>query len=294
MEQLAETKLANTEITGLLGDPVEHSLSPVMHNRAFQELGLNNLYLPWAVKEDKLAQAVAGIRGLDIKGANLTIPHKQQVLPHLDELSEEARLIGAVNTIENQAGKLIGHNTDGRGYLRSLQEEADFNPAAKKVLVVGAGGAARAVAFQLALAGVSELYIANRTVKKAKALIEEINKQLEVTGKAISLSKERLAEKMERLDLVVDTTPVGMYPQTEVEPVIPADLLHSDLLVSDLVYNPQETVLLQVAKKKGAATLSGLGMLLYQGVIAFEIWTGKKAPVKVMREALEKGLKRNT
>ncbi|AGB40489.1 shikimate 5-dehydrogenase [Halobacteroides halobius DSM 5150] len=284
----------NKQLTGLFGYPVEHSLSPAMHNAAFKELGLNSTYLPFAVKPDNLKEAVRGIKALNIKGVNLTIPHKQKVISYLDQLSNEAKLIGAVNTIENQEGKLIGHNTDGRGYIRALQEEAKFNPSGKKVLVIGAGGAARAVAFQLSLEGINELYIANRTIEKAKGLVKDIKTKVSLNQvQPLPLSDNKLADIIKKLDLIIDTTPVGMHPQTDVEPVISAKLLHSNLLVSDLVYNPQETVLLQEAKKVGAETLSGLGMLLYQGVIAFEIWTGKKAPKKVMRRALEEGLKNN-
>ncbi|GAB6099061.1 shikimate dehydrogenase [Halanaerocella petrolearia] len=292
MEQLLNSNLAETEITGIFGYPVEHSLSPAMHNRAFSDLGLNYVYLPFAVKPDSLEEAVAGIRGLNIKGVNLTIPHKQQVIPYLDELSEEAELIGAVNTIENRDGKLIGHNTDGRGYIRSLKEDANFNPERKKALIVGAGGAARAVAFQLALEGVSELYIANRTIEKAEKLVKDVNNSLDLNqAQPIPLVDDKLADIIGDLDLIVDTTPVGMHPKIDVEPVVSADLLHSDLLVSDLVYNPEETVLLEETKKIGAETISGLGMLLYQGVIAFEIWTGQQPPLQVMKQELIEGIK---
>ena len=291
MEQLADVDLAETEVTGLFGYPVEHSLSPKMHNAGFEELEINYLYLPFAVQPENLEQAVAGIRGLGIRGVNLTIPHKEEVIPYLDELSEEAELIGAVNTIVNQNGKLVGHNTDGRGYIRSLQEGAGFAPDNKEVLIIGAGGAARAVAFQLALEGIDKLYIANRTFSKAEKLAAEIRTKIDLKEiTALDLTTEALTPVFNNLDLVVDTTPIGMVPDTDVKPVIEPGLLDSNLLVSDLVYNPQETVLLQAAKEAGAETVSGLGMLLYQGVIAFELWTDRQAPVEEMQAALEKNI----
>ncbi|MCK8825277.1 shikimate dehydrogenase [Fuchsiella alkaliacetigena] len=286
--ELKASKLMEVKLTGLFGYPVEHSLSPVMHNTAFKELGLDYLYLPFAVPKAKLAEAVAGIKGLNFEGVNLTIPHKQKVRDYLDELSQEAELIGAVNTVQRCNGKLIGHNTDGKGFLRSLVEEASFTPQDKKVLVIGAGGAARAVSYQLALEEVKELYIANRTLSKAENLATEVGKKLDLNkAEALPLEKGALSSIIKNLDLVVDTTPIGMSPQVEVEPVIEAELLHSNLLVADLVYNPVKTTLLKAAQKAGAETLSGLGMLVYQGAIAFEIWTGQRAPVKVMKEVVQ-------
>ncbi|MFO7820404.1 MAG: shikimate dehydrogenase, partial [Halanaerobacter sp.] len=273
---------------GLFGYPVEHSLSPAMHNDAFQELGLNHVYLPFSVDPDNLEEAVAGVRGLNIAGVNVTIPHKQEVIPFLDDLSEEAELIGAVNTIVNQKGTLTGHNTDGRGFIRSLKEETDFAATEGKALLIGAGGAARAIAFQLALAGIEELVISDLDSAKAENLSDEIDKNLDLEVRAVE--QEEVDDLIAELDLLVDATPVGMHPHVDVDPVVSAEVMHDELIVYDVVYNPRETVLLQAAQEAGAQAVSGLGMLLYQGVIAFEIWTGEEAPVEVMRSALEAGI----
>jgi shikimate dehydrogenase len=288
MTDLTELNLGATKLTGLFGYPVEHSLSPSMHNDAFAKLGLNYLYLLFSIEPDNVDQAVAGIRGLGISGINVTIPHKQAVIPHLDQLSEEAELIGAVNTIENKEGTLIGHNTDGRGFIRSLKEETNFVATDKSVLLVGAGGAARAISFQLALEGIEKLFITDLELSKAEDLATEIKDNTDV--EVVTIGQEKIADIIADLDLLVDSTPVGMHPNVDVDPVVGADLLHQDLIVYDVVYNPQETVLLQAAKRAGATAVSGLGMLLYQGVIAFEIWTGQQAPVDVMREALQAGI----
>jgi len=288
MIDLADLDLGAIDLTGLFGYPVEHSLSPSMHNDGFAELGLNYLYLPFSIEPDNVGQAVAGIRGLGISGINVTIPHKQAVMPHLDQLSEEAELIGAVNTIENKEGTLIGHNTDGRGFIRSLKEETNFVAADKSVLLVGAGGAARAISFQLALEGIEKLFITDLEISKAQELATEIKNNTDV--EVVTIGQEKIADIIAELDLLVDSTPVGMHPNVDVDPVVGADLMHQDLIVYDVVYNPQETVLLQAAKRAGATAVSGLGMLLYQGVIAFEIWTGEQAPVDVMREALQAGI----
>ncbi|WP_018249917.1 shikimate dehydrogenase [Orenia marismortui] len=291
MEKLIlEGNLAEMKVTGLFGYPVEHSLSPAMHNNAFKELNLNYLYLPFAVKKENLEEAVNGMRGMNLRGVNVTIPHKQEVIPYLDELSEEAKLIGAVNTIENRDGKLIGYNTDGRGFIRSLREEGNFDPKSKKALLIGAGGAARAVAFQLALEGISELYISDLNFELAQNLAKDISNKLNI-AKVEIIDAIDLNQTVSKVDLLIDATPVGMYPKVDVKPVVSTGSLHKDLLVYDLVYNPLDTVLLKAAKRSGAKAVSGLGMLLYQGAIAFEIWTGKDAPIAVMREALEKGLK---
>ncbi|MGM0472048.1 MAG: shikimate dehydrogenase [Bacillota bacterium] len=280
----------NQQLTGLFGYPVEHSLSPVMHNSAFKQLELDYHYLPFEVEPSNLESAVEGIKALGLRGVNLTIPHKESVIPYLDELSQSAELIGAVNTIKQEEGRLIGYNTDGRGFVRSLNE-ADFTPQDKSGLIIGAGGAARAIAFQLVLEGLDRLYIANRTLSKAESLVQEVGQKLDLEQiEAIALDEKVLREIIGNLDLVVDTTPVGMSPQADVEPVINPQLLHSGLVVSDLVYNPLETTLLQAAEKRGATTISGLGMLVHQGAIAFELWTGKQAPLKVMKRATKSQL----
>jgi shikimate dehydrogenase len=217
----------------------------------------------------------------------VTVPHKQNVIALLDTLSEEARLIGAVNTIEVKDGKLIGHNTDGRGFLRSLRSDAGFNPQGKTFLFIGSGGAARAVGFSLALGGAKRIVFRDVDVRKAEALARDIRRKTGTDARTIGA--ELLADTAEDADCLINATPLGLK-KTDPMP-IGKELIQRRHLVCDLVYNPPETALLKAAKTRGAKRLSGLGMLLYQGVIAFEIWTRKKAPVPVMKTALSRQIR---
>ncbi|MCK9418050.1 MAG: shikimate dehydrogenase [Nitrospirae bacterium] len=276
-----------TSIYGIFGHPVEHTFSPGMHNSAFKKLGMDACYVPFAVPPGGLADAVRAIVPLGLRGVNVTVPHKERVLAFLDELSEEARLIGAVNTIEIRKGRLIGHNTDGRGFLRSLREHGDLDPKGKKFLFIGSGGAARAVSFSLALAGAAEIVFRDLDARKASVLANDIREKTGVP--AITIGQESLSEHAADADCLINATPLGLK-KTDPLP-IPAKFVTRNHLVCDLVYNPPETALLNVAKKRHAKRLSGLGMLLYQGVIALEIWTGGKAPVLVMKNALARQIR---
>jgi shikimate dehydrogenase len=271
-----------TKVCAIIGDPVGHSLSPVMHNAAFKELGLNIVYVAFPVKTNMLEDAILGARSLGLLGLNVTMPHKHAVIQYLNETDATAKAMGVVNTILNERGKLFGYNTDGKGAMIALQENR-VDPEEKKILLLGAGGAAKAIAFQAAQE-TDELGILNRTENKAKQLAELINKTFgtKVTGR--TLSAEVLKEELETTDILVNATSVGMSPDVNASPV-PADLLHSGLCVMDIVYNPLETKLLKDAKIVGAKVVSGLEMLLYQGVVAFEIWTNCPAPVDVMKKA---------
>ncbi len=253
-----------------------------MHNAAFARLGMDACYVPFAVHPDRLEAAVRGIRALNLRGMNVTVPHKQAVMSWLDELSEEARLIGAVNTIEVLGDRLKGHNTDGRGFLRSLKEDAGFNPKGKRVVFIGSGGAGRAVGFSLALAGARSIVFMDLDQKKASALAEDIRQKTGADVQAIG--EELLSDAVAGADCLINATPLGLK---KADPLpLRKVLIQKKHLVCDLVYNPPETPLLKAAKDRQARRLSGIGMLLYQGVIAFEIWTGKKAPVQVMKNAL--------
>lgn len=275
-----------TRVFGIFGYPVGHSASPAMHNAAFNACGMDCVYVPFPVAPESLAAAVAGIRAMGLAGVNITIPHKEEVLGFLDELSPEARLIGAVNTIVNADNRLIGHNTDGRGFLQSLEEEAGFRIAGKTVLLLGAGGAARGVSVQLALAGAKKVIIANRRAERAAAIAEVVAGKTGAGAEITDLTEQALARVMTESELIINSTPLGMHPNTGEMPLLPTELLDGTQLVADLIYNPVETTLLKKSKAAGAGTLGGLGMLLYQGVVAFELWTGQKAPVDVMRSAL--------
>ncbi|HXY55625.1 MAG TPA: shikimate dehydrogenase [Nitrospirota bacterium] len=274
-----------TEIYGIFGYPVEHTFSPGMHNAAFKRLGMDACYVPFAVHPDRLGEAARAILPLGLRGLNITVPHKEKIIQYLDELSEEARLIGAVNTVEIRQGRLVGHNTDGRGFLRSLKENSGFNPKGKKILFIGSGGAARAVGFCLALAGAAKIYVRDLDTRKADLLVSDIRAKTGADTASIH-DDESLAAYAAEADCLINATPLGLKRSDPLP--IPRDLVMKKHLVCDLVYNPPETAFLRTAKSRGAKRLAGLGMLLYQGVIAFEIWTGKEAPVKIMKNALSR------
>ncbi|MES0278562.1 MAG: shikimate dehydrogenase [Dehalococcoidales bacterium] len=280
---------ANTKICGLIGNPVEHSMSPAMHNAAFAASGLDFIYLPFRVKKERLEEAIGGLRGLNIHGLNVTIPHKVAVIPFLDGLDELAGKIGAVNTIVNDDGRLTGHNTDAGGFLRALTESG-IEPTGKKVVVLGAGGVARAIAFTLAENGASPL-IMNRKLEFgwAVGLAGQLEQAFNIKVEALELTKTNLEAALRRADILVNATSVGMSPNTDDTPV-PRRLLKPEMAVFDVVYNPRKTRLLAEAGAAGAVTISGLEMLVWQGALAFEVWTGRKAPVALMREEALKAL----
>jgi len=275
-----------TRVVGVIGWPVRHSLSPPMHNAAFAALGLNWVYVPFAVSPERVGEAMAAIRALDLAGLNVTIPHKMAVLPHLDELGPEAEALQAANTIIPRDGRLIGRNTDGEGFLRSLREIGG-EVAGKRVALIGAGGSARSVALAVCQARAAGLSIVNRTVAKAEALaamIESLAPACKLAAAPLEGPEAQAA--VTGADVVIDSTAVGMYPHHAVAPVVPAEWLQPGQIVCDLTYNPRLTTLLQAAAERGARTLDGTGMLVHQGALAFEYWTGQAAPVEVMRQAL--------
>ena len=275
-----------TKVCGVIGDPIEHTMSPVMHNTAFRELGLDYVYLAFRVKGEELAQAIDGMRALGISGLNVTIPHKVAVIPFLDELDPLAKKIGAVNTIVNDAGFLRGYNTDASGFLRALRDRG-FEPGGKQVAMLGAGGASRAISFVLAESG-ANLVILNRwqELDWAEELARQINDTFKKEVKALESDEANLKAALDRADIVVNATSVGMSPHIDESPV-PARLLRPDLAVFDIVYNPLKTRLATEAARAGAETVMGLDMLVWQGALSFEMWTGKEAPVELMkREAI--------
>lgn len=276
-----------TNVFGIIGDPVEHSLSPGMHNAAFKELGLDNIYVPFQVKAENLEDAILGAQSLGIKGFNVTIPHKKEVINYLDYLDIAAGLIGAVNTIEFGKNGAVGHNTDGIGAVKAIEEVTPVKN--KKVVVLGAGGASRAITFQLLLSGVDNLIIANRTVEKAIELKTDLDEKLDHEVRVSGLD-EKLTQEIKDTDILINTTPVGMYPNIHQKPVLNAAMMHQELVVNDIVYNPLKTGLLKEADKAGAKSISGLKMLMYQGVEAFKIWTGIEPPVEIFQSALMKEL----
>ena len=278
-----------TRVCAIIGDPVGHSLSPVMHNAAFKELGLTLVYVAFTVPAKDLKHAVLGAKSLGLKGLNVTMPHKNEVMKYLDDLDATAKSVGAVNTILNNQGKLVGYNTDGKGAMIALQENG-VSSEKKKLVLLGAGGAAQAIAHEAAQ-DVNDLIILNRNAEKAKKLVNSLPKNLDASVKSGPLSSNVLEQELETADILINATSVGMHPNIESSPV-PFELLRSDLSVMDIIYNPLETKLLKDAKTAGAKVISGLEMLIYQGAVAFHIWTNCPAPVDVMRKAALNALKK--
>lgn len=272
------------QLFAVIGDPIAHSMSPLMHNDLFQFYGIDAHYQALQVTEQALGDAIRGLKAINISGFNITIPHKVAVMPLLDEIDPLAQSIGAVNTVVNKEGNLIGYNTDGSGYVRGLQNHIS-SLQDKKVLIIGAGGAARAIYFTMAHEGVKYIDLANRTTLKAKNLANDC--PYEVTTEALTL--EEAEENLARYDLIIQTTSIGMIPKTECEP-ISLHNLRETAFVSDIIYNPFETLFLKNSRLKGAGTQNGLDMFVLQGALAFEKWTGIFPDTERMKKIVEKQL----
>lgn len=272
----------STNIVGLIGHPVEHSFSPPMHNAAFDELDMDYAYVAFDVNPNDLKSAIEGAASLNIKGFNVTIPHKIEVMKYLDEIDEVAALIGAVNTIDFK--DLKGYNTDGIGAVKAIEEVTSIKN--RNVIVAGAGGASRAISFYLAKYGAESITVLNRNVERAQNLANDVlDSGLISTTKSDSISE--IGSYLNNADILVDTTPIGMHPNIDDEPIALAGDMHDDLVVFDAVYNPNETVLIKEAIKSGAKPVYGIKMLLYQGAESFRIWTGRDAPIDAMERALK-------
>lgn len=275
----------STNIVGLIGNPVEHSFSPQMHNAAFKALNLDYTYVAFDVNPADLKTAINGAKSLNIKGFNVTIPHKINVINYLNTLDDIAKLIGAVNTIDFK--NLKGYNTDGIGAIKAIEEIDSVKN--KNIVIAGAGGASRAISFYLAKYGADKITILNRNIDKAKNLANDIlNSNLIGDIKTDSISQ--INDYLNDSDILINTTPVGMSPNINDKPIATADNMHEDLIVFDAVYNPNETVLLKEAIKANAKPVYGIKMLLYQGAESFKIWTGQNPPIDVMEEILIKTL----
>lgn len=275
---------SKTKIYGLLGYPVKHSFSPLIHNPAFEAKGIDACYLCFETKPENIKEAIEGIRALNIQGVNLTIPHKETCLSYLDEIEKTAKLIGAVNTIVHRENKLIGYNTDGEGFIKALKEDLNFDLKDKTIFLFGAGGAGKAVGISLAKHGVKQIFIVDKNKKKARALAENIEENFSRT--AIELTHSHNQKAIKNADLLVNATPIGMNPSDNL--IINPVYFPKQLAIFDLIYNPAETKLLKAARKKGLKANNGLGMLIQQAALSFELWTDEQAPIEVMRKAVEK------
>jgi len=276
-----------TKLLGLIGDPVKHTLSPYMHNAAFESLNLDYVYVPFHVKKNELKAAIKGASSLEIKGLNVTIPHKTEVMKYLDVLDGTAELIGAVNTIKFDE-KIKGYNTDGLGAVRAIEETSTVR--GKKIVILGAGGASRAISFQIILSGAGRVIIANRTLEKGFLLKKNLVEKLDADVEAIDIG-EKLNDELKDADILINTTPIGMYPNIHQKPLVTSEMMHENLIVNDIIYNPLQTGILKEAIKANAKTVTGVKMLIYQGIESFKIWTGVEPSVDVFNEALVKVLK---
>lgn len=284
-----------TRLAGLYALPARHSFSPMMHTTSFQETGVDAVYLSFDVPPEKLGSSIQAIRDLEMLGVNLSMPHKMAAVQYVDELSQAARLIGAINTIVNQDGKLIGHTTDGVGCMESLKQNK-IDVIGKKITIIGAGGAATAIITQAAIDGVAAIDVFNikdEFYQKVEPKLAEIAKETDCKIELHDLADEQqLANSLADSCLLINATSIGMAPNTDRIPLPDSKLLRKDLAVFDVIYHPGETQLLREAKKVGAKAVNGLGMLLYQGAAAFELWTGKKMPTELIQPLLEKEIKK--
>ncbi len=276
------------ELVGVFGHPVAENPTVVMLEAAFEAMELNWQYLTIEVLPEHLPDAIQGLRAMQLQGINLTIPHKVAVLALLDEVAEDAALMGAVNTVRREGQRLIGENTDGKGFLRALRDDGKVDPKGKRIVVLGAGGAARAMTVELALAGAAEITVVNRSTPRGEDLVTLLNEKTEISSRYVSWDKSYALP--DETDVLVNATSIGLYPNVDARPDLVYESILPAMTVCDVIPNPPETPFLAAAKARGAKTLNGLGMLVYQGAIGFNMWTGQEAPVEVMFEALEKAL----
>ncbi len=279
-----------TKLYGLFGSPVEHSKSPAMYNYCFEKWGLDQVYLAFDVSAEDAGKAIEAFRTMGMKGANVTMPCKQAVVPYLDEISDAVRLSGACNTIVEKDGKLTGHNTDGQGYVINLKAHG-VDIRGKKLVLLGAGGASTAIQVQSLLDGAEKVSVFNQKDAfwdKAKAKIQELQKEFpDRVIELLDLADEALlAEKIREADILTNATRVGMKPMDDMSLIQDLSLFRPDLVVADTVYEPEETKLLRDAKAKGCKTVGGLGMLLYQGAVAVELYTGQEMPIEEIKKEL--------
>lgn len=272
------------ELVGAFGNPIDENPTGVMEEAAFAAKGLNYRYLTVKVEKGDLEAAMNGVKAFNMRGINLTIPHKVRVLQYLDELSEAASIIGAVNMVVNKDGKLFGENTDGKGFLISLENEG-VSVDGKQVVILGAGGAARAISVECALAGAAKIIIVNRNTERGEELVKLIQEKTPAEAQYVSWDQPYCVDP--DTDILINATCIGLYPDVNSKPHVDYDTITNKMVVSDVVFNDPNTLFLQEAAKRGAHTINGLGMLVNQGALNFTLWTGEEAPIKVMTDTLK-------
>lgn len=282
---MSEAPNYKAELVGVFGHPVAENPTIVMQEAAFQALGLNWRYLTIEVLPEDLEAAMQGLRAFNMRGINLTIPHKVEVLKYLDEISPAAQLMGAVNTVVRQGDRLVGENTDGKGFMQSLRLDGGIDPSGKRIVILGAGGAARAIGVELALAGATQITVVNRSPGRGQALVNLLNEKTPVSASFVAWN--HTFPLPQGSDILVNATSIGLFPNVSEQPNIDYATIQPGMTVCDVIPNPPHTRFLSQARARGAQTLDGLGMLVYQGAIGFNLWTGLEAPLPAMRQALE-------
>ena len=285
--QLNKNINGKTRLLGLIGNPVQHTKSPFIHNTLFDYFGINAVYVPINVENEELEPAIEGLKAMKFLGFNVTVPHKKSIIKHLDDITTEAILMGAVNTVKNIDGRLVGYNTDAEGFIRDFKEGFNTNFRNKRVLMLGAGGTGRALAVKLASEGITQLVIANRTLENANDIAELVNNNVDNVVRSISPGDSSFDDVFKTSDVIINVTPVGM---STVDKGLPFGRQYSfkpEQLVYDVIYSPRKTPLLDNAERAGCKIRNGFGMLVNQGILAFEIWSGKTVPKEFSSELLK-------
>ena len=273
-----------TKLVGVIGCPIEHSISPQLHNTISKKLGVDLIYVPFRVEKADLEQGVKGLKALNLIGFNVTIPYKKEIMKYIDDNTKEALLMGAVNTVKNIEGRFYGYNTDAEGFSRAYKEAAGSGFRGKRVAILGAGGVARAIAVKIAMEGAGRITIINRSIEKALDITEIINNNYEPVAKAYSNTDPLSYKLFSESEIIINATPAGMYPEMNATPIINEMKFSKEQIIYDTIYNPVKTKLLIAAEKADAKAINGLGMLFYQGIFAYEIWTGIKIKEEIAKD----------
>ncbi|MGI6778180.1 MAG: shikimate dehydrogenase [Acetivibrionales bacterium] len=292
MIEMVKNVTGKTRITGIIGNPLEHTISPQIHNTISYYMGVDLVYVPFKVEDKDLGSLISGLKAANITGVNVTVPYKNLIIKLLDYISDEASLMGAVNTVKFADGKLYGYNTDGEGFSRSFKSETGTGFNGKRIAIIGAGGAARAVAVRVATEGAKEVAIVNRTISRAEQLAGIINNNIVPVATPFELSVFLNKGLIKEYEVIINTTSAGMYPNIEQDPLGNQARFLKKQIVYDVIYNPPKTRLLMAAEKEGCKSVNGLGMLLYQAAGSYEIWTGKAVPDGLIDEIYKCFLKK--